>query len=258
MATLYLIGLGIADYRGLSLEAIEILKKTKTVFIENYTNFIEEETIKKIEKMVDKKLIVLGREEVENEKIILEQLKKRDCSMIVAGDPLIATTHISLVLSCKKHNHEVKIIHNSSILSAAIAESGLQVYKFGKTCSIPYWRENYKPVSFLEVIETNNKIQAHTLCLLDIDKELGPMSVKRALNIIFEAQKEIKKQILDLESKVIILSNLGRKNQQIWAGKIKEFLDKKEDVDGPAVLIIPSTMHFVEEEYFRYLEKNNF
>ncbi|MCX8162993.1 MAG: diphthine synthase [Candidatus Micrarchaeota archaeon] len=257
MATFYLIGLGIGSASGLSLEALKILKKINKIFIERYTSFLEEEEVKKIENILSKKIILLEREEVENEKIILDQLEKEDCALIVCGDPLIATTHISLVISCKKLNHKIKIIHNSSILSAAISTSGLQVYRFGKICTIAYWKEKYQPTSFLKIIKTNKKIDAHSLCLLDIDKELGAMSAKKALEIIFLAQKKAKQKILTQKDRIIVLSCLGRENQKIWAGRIEKLLEKKEDIVGPAVIIIPSKMHFVEEEYFQILQKES-
>ncbi|MFN3910247.1 MAG: diphthine synthase [Candidatus Anstonellaceae archaeon] len=252
MEKFYLIGLGIKGEKSLTLEAIEILKKTKKIFLESYTNYLEKGIKKKIEKVIKKKIFILKREEVENEKIILEELKKNQVALLVSGDPLIATTHLSLVLSAKKIGSEVEIIFNSSILNAAIGLSGLQAYKFGKICTIPYWREKYSPTSFLDVIEANQSIGAHTICLLDLDTKLGPMSIKKAFEIIFKAQEVAAKKIIDENTKIIVLSALGTKRQKIFAGKIKEL---KKDLKGPNTIIIPSKMHFLEEEYFQKIQK---
>ena len=62
---------------------------------------------------------------------------------------------------------QVKIIHNSSILTA-IGCCGLQLYRFGETVSIPYWNNNWRPNSFYEKIISNRQRNLHTLCLLDI------------------------------------------------------------------------------------------
>lgn len=45
---------------------------------------------------------------------------------------------------------------------------GLQLYNFGQTVSIPFFREEWRPDSFYEKILYNRKGGMHTLCLLDI------------------------------------------------------------------------------------------
>jgi diphthine synthase len=259
MGTLYFIGLGINPPYTISLEALKSIKNCKKIFLEDYTNFFSNEQKKAIEKLVKKKIIFLNRDELENEKIILDELKYSDCALLVSGEALIATTHSSLYISAKKLNHNIKLIHSSSIISSAICSSGLQIYKFGRVCTIPYWRENYKPTSFLDTIFLNQKILAHTLCLLDIDSKLGPMSIKTALNIILNSINSNKKykKLITKNSNFIAISKLANKEQKIWAGKIKDFLAQNFDLPGPAVLIFPSKMHFLEEEFFNLLKNES-
>lgn len=66
----------------------------------------------------------------------------------------------------KTHTH-TQVIHNASIMNACAA-SGLQLYHFGQTVSIPYFDGEWRPQSFYEKIATNKQAQFHTLCLLDI------------------------------------------------------------------------------------------
>jgi len=255
MANLYLVGLGLRDEKTLSLEALEILKKCQTIFFEDYTNFIKKDTFLNLEKILEKKLIRLSRAELENEKLILNALNSGDCALVVPGEALIATTHHSLVLDAIKLNHKIKIIHSSSVVCAAISLSGLHVYKFGKICTIPFWHENYQPTSFLDTLKENNKIKAHSLCLLDLDENANPMPIKKAIEIIFLAQKKRKLKLFNQNSKIIVLSKISWNDEVIWAGKIKDF---KKDIFGPAVLIFPSKMHFLEEEYFNFLKSSSF
>lgn len=60
---------------------------------------------------------------------------------------------------------EVHVIHNASIMNAAGA-CGLQLYSFGATISIPYWTEEWRPMSFYEKLLYNKRGGMHTLCLL--------------------------------------------------------------------------------------------
>jgi len=66
-----------------------------------------------------------------------------------------------------KKNIKVEVIHNASIINA-VGCTGLQVYRFGETVSIPFFTENWRPYSFYQKIAVNRKNNQHTLLLLDI------------------------------------------------------------------------------------------
>ena len=50
----------------------------------------------------------------------------------------------------------------------AIGATGLQLYSFGQTVSIPYFDGSWRPDSFVDRILSNRAAGLHTLCLLDI------------------------------------------------------------------------------------------
>ena len=134
----YLIGTGL-DKNSISADALKILKSCNKIYLENYTvNFPFK--IEELENSLDIKIEEINRESIENEAIILEADEK-NIALLVYGDSLYATTHIQLILACKEKNIEYKIFHNASIMTA-IAETGLQPYKFGKTPSMPNWEEH--------------------------------------------------------------------------------------------------------------------
>ncbi|MFH1306094.1 MAG: diphthine synthase [Candidatus Micrarchaeota archaeon] len=256
MNTLYLVGLGICDERDLPLKSVEALKKCDKIFAEKYTNIIREGTIERIEKLVGKEIEILKREDVEGEKKILDVCgKNKLVALIVPGDAMSATTHISLLQTARKNGIETRILHASSIITAAAGAAGLQIYKFGKTITIPYWKENYTPASFVDVIKENLEIGAHTLCLLDIDEKMGGMKPSEAIEILKKAQQKqiesggIKKPVIGENAKIFVLFKVGWEDEKIWAGKIREYEMKgKSEPDGPAVIIICGKMHFTEEE----------
>lgn len=51
-------------------------------------------------------------------------------------------------------NIKVEVIHNASIMNA-IGCSGLQVYRFGESVSIPFFTEGWRPYSFYDKILSN-------------------------------------------------------------------------------------------------------
>jgi diphthine synthase len=239
--TLNLIGLGL-NINSISAEALEAIKSSDKIYLENYTvNFPY--TLEELESSLKVKIIPLDRSKVEDESII-EEAKSKNISLLVYGDSLSATTHIQLVLAAKKQKIPYKIFHNASIMTA-IAETGLQLYKFGKTASMPNWAEHTnKPTSFINYIKQNQSIKAHTLLLTDIGLEL-----KDAMN---QLEESAKKESLKLD-KIILISNAGTKNQKIFYDISKNLTGKK--VKMPFALIIPGEMHFIEEEAIEELKE---
>lgn len=231
---LYLIGLGLNE-KGISLQGLESLKKCKKIYLENYTVDLPYK-IDKLERLIGKKIIIADRLFVESEiSEIIKEAKKQDVAILVYGSPLIATTHITLIQEAKNQKVEFQIIHNASILDA-VTETGLQIYKFGKIASMPKWEKNFTPESFIEIVKENQKINAHTLILIDIS-----LDIKDAVKQIKISCKN-KKIKLD---KIIICQLMGTKDKKILYGKIEKLKDKK--IKKPYCIIIPSELHFVEQ-----------
>ncbi len=239
----YLMGLGLNE-KDLTNESLKVLKKSSIIYLENYTvNFPYdiEKFIKDLEKKIKKKIIQANREKVEDLSIIKES-ENKDISLLVYGSPLTATTHISLIQEAKKQKIRFKIFYNSSIFDA-IAETGLEIYKFGKITSIPKWQSNFKPKSFAEIIKENLSINAHSLLLIDIDLDLNDAikELKEACN-----EKDIK------INKIIVCSRLGTNDSKIFFGEFERVL--KLNVEKPYCFIIPGKLHFLEKEVLEDFE----
>jgi len=230
---LYIIGLGLNE-EGISIEGRKILKKCKTVYLENYTVYFPYK-ITKLEKVLGKKVVELERGDVESGKLINES-KDSDVCLLVYGGPLFATTHMSLINDAKKEGIKTKVIYAASVFDA-IAETGLQLYKFGKISSMPTWQKNYEPDSFLDFVKQNQKIKAHSLILIDIGLEL-----EKALDQLEKAAKKQKVKI----GKMVVCSNLGTDSSAIYYGKISEL--EKKDIADPYCFIIPGELHFMEKD----------
>ena len=229
---LHIIGLGLNE-KGISIEGKETLKKCKKVYLENYTVEFPYK-LEKLEKIINKKIISLDRTQVESEKLVIEAKEKNIC-LLVYGCPLFATTQISLIEDCKKNKVKYKIIYASSVFDA-IAESGLQLYKFGKIASMPTWEKNFTPDSFLDFVKENKSINAHSLILIDIG-----LSFKDALNQLIKGSKN-KKFKLD---KILVCSQLGFKSK-FYYNSINKL--KKKKIKTPFCFVIPGKLHFLEEE----------
>lgn len=234
--TFNLIGTGLNE-KSLTLEALELIKDSDHVYLENYTvDFPYDKKV--LEKVTGKKIEELPREKVESEEFI-KNAKKQNISLLVYGDSLSATTHSELILTCKKNKVPFNIVHNASIMTA-IAETGLQLYKFGKTASMPTWKDNWKPDSFAQLIEQNLSMDAHTLLLVDI-----ALPIEKAKMQLKEALENHKLKI----EKIVVCSELGV-NSKIQYDKIDKISNK---IKSPFCFIIPGKLHFLEEEYLEKL-----
>lgn len=244
---LYLIGLGVFDEKDLSLRGLEALKKCSEIYAEFYTNRFSGSQ-SNLESLAGKNIILLKRGDLEErpQDNVLKNSQDTDVALLVSGDPMVATTHIDLILRAKKLGIPYRIIHSSSVYSA-VGEAGLQIYKYGKTASLVYPEKNYFPTSPYDILRENQKNGLHTLFLLDIKAEENRfMSVNEAINLLFEIEKQKKEGLFIPETLCIGVARLGGVTT-IKAGKASE-IAKKDFGKPPHSLIVPGILHFMEKE----------
>jgi len=247
---LYLIGLGLNPPSSITHESLEYLKKSEKVFLDIYTTPIEDCIIEALRKFVGKDIILANRNILEDKlEEIVKEARKKDISILVYGDPTIATTHISFIYECIKRGVKYKVVHNASIINA-VSGLGLSAYKIGKIATIPIERENYKPESFFDILEENKKINAHTIFLLEATKEEF-LSVNKALKLLLNiAKKRNKAELFNDNTKVLVISRYGSNNQKIVYGKVKDII-KIDFGDPPHTIVVPAKLHFMEEELLK-------
>ena len=226
----YLIGLGLNE-KGYSREAYEIISKVDKIYVDSYTVDFPYD-IKQLEaRFRRKKFSQANREFVESLRI-LEEARKQDVVLLVYGSPLTATTHITLIEEARKLRIKSEVVQNASVLDA-IAETGLQIYKFGKTTSMP----NFKADSYLDIVKQNLSIDAHTLILIDIG-----MDFKSSLERLIKDTNNKKIKL----HKIIVCSQLGTDNKKIYYDSVDKL--KKLNLKRPFCVVIPGKLHFVEKE----------
>ena len=251
---LSLIGLGLNDEKDLTLKGLDAARKAKKVYIELYTGYWRG-SLRNLEKIVGKKIIELKRNDLEDDsQKILNEAKKTNVAILVQGDPLVATTHNSLILDARKMKIRTKIIHNASVVSA-IAETGLHLYKFGQVVTIPFPEKTkgVLPQSVYDIISRNKLAGLHTLCLLDvIADEKRYMLPQDAVKILLALEKKNGRKTINKDTELVAVGKLGNDKPVIEYRKISEML-KSKFKRHPAVLIIPGKLHFTEKEFLEKL-----
>lgn len=264
---LHLIGIGYKKEH-ITHEQLEIIKQTDKVFLEYYTSFYQD-SFEELEEFLGKKITICNRDIIENkiEDTILSPSQNSNISLLIIGDPLIATTHTDLLIRCQEIGVETHVYHNISI-GNLITQTGLQFYKFGKITSIPFFNKNFMPRTPFLVYQDNYKMGAHSLFLLDLNPSQdtaykGEETYLKAhdalqfmLNIpkIMLKEEEIEEKdsySIDEDTHAIICSKLGFDDPIIVSGKIQDLIeyDKQNELREPLCLIITGDLHEMEEKF---------
>jgi diphthine methyl ester synthase len=251
--TLYFIGLGLCDEKDITVRGLEAVRKCDYVYLEKYTSILQC-PVEDLEKLYHKKIILADREMVERRAYeILDDAKDKNVAFLVVGDIFGATTHTDLMLRAKEKGVECEYIHNVSIINA-VGIVGLELYKYGKITSIPFTTESFMPETPYDVIKMNRKEGLHALVLLDLrPDEERYMTVNQAINYLLHIEHNRKENIFTEDTLCIGCARIGCKDFKIKSGKAKDLMH--EDFGKPLhCLIIPGTMHFMEEDALKQWE----
>ncbi|PIN68891.1 diphthine synthase [Candidatus Woesearchaeota archaeon CG11_big_fil_rev_8_21_14_0_20_43_8] len=244
---LHMIGIGLCDERDISVKGLEIVKRCDRIFLESYTSRLccsKED----MEKLYGKEIILADRDLVEkNSDEIIMPAKDSDVAFLVIGDVFSATTHTDLLLRAHENGVEVDIIHNASVLTS-IGVTGLELYKFGKTTSVPYPEDGFRPETPYEVLMDNLSLGYHTLLLLDLKADLNRfMTVSEAVRYLLEIEEKRCEGVFTKETRCIGCARLGCGDMKVVYGTASDIA--MLDMGGPLhCLIVPGKLHFMEEE----------
>jgi len=255
LGKLIFVGLGLRGLGGIPVKGVEEARKADKVFAEFYTSPIADLDLEALEKFLGRQVIEVKRFNLEDEggRTVLDEASKGVVVLFVPGDPMIATTHLDLRLRALKAGIRVEIIHAPSIYSAAASASGLQIYKFGRTVTIPFPSETYMPETPYEVVRENLSRGHHSLILLDYDAEAGRwMTVREGLEYLLRIEEKQRENVVTRDRLAVGLAGLGGEDTQIIGGRVGRLLSVEFRLK-PQTIIIPGRLHFMEAEALKVL-----
>jgi len=243
---LIFVGLGLYDLDDISLKGLQAIKEADAVFLETYTSVLTGTTIEQMREKYGKDLIILKRQDVEQKpEPILTAAKNGIAVFLTGGDPMVSTTHADLRIRAHEQGILTKIIHGSSIVSAVSGLTGLQNYRFGKSCSIPYPAPNWFPKTPLDTIHANLKQNLHTIVYLDI-QENRYMSVHEGIELL----EKLMEGSTDSIPIFVGIARAGSNSPVVAAGSSERL--KLVDFGPPLhILVVPASLHEIEEEYLK-------
>src|ERR687894_2277804 len=255
---LWFVGTGINGYRGLSIAALDVLRKCDIVYVESFTSALSEVDIQGLNSLLKMLTKPVQRWFVEDGRDLLEAARTKDVALVTYGDPLIATTHGELHSRAAKNSIKTAILHSASGITSIIGESGLHVYKFGRMVTMT--SELHSAITVYNTIFQNLLAGSHTLILTeyshnDESKEpffLDPSSV---FKMLLNAEQAHKHKIFSDDTFAVVASRVGMQDQKITSGKVKS-LKKMEFGIGPHSVIITGALHFTEIQALSSLTEN--
>ncbi|MFB6115627.1 MAG: diphthine synthase [Candidatus Nanohalobium sp.] len=227
---LYLIGLGLDD-KEITEKGLEALEEVDKAFAEFYTN-TETVDLERLEEKTGQDIEKLPRDKVEREDKIIDSAEEKDTAFLVSGDPLTATTHYDIKHRAQEQGLEVEVIHAPSIFTS-IAETGLNVYKFGRTVTLP---KDSAPQSVADYIEKNDKIGLHSLILLDINYR-AEKAAEKLVNL--------NEDLADRDA--VVIERANNDSQSISVAKLEDFGEKDLGEPPHCIIIIGDTSHKEDE-----------
>ena len=238
------IGLGLYDKTDVSEKGLTCIRNADHVYLECYTSRLMGTTIEELGNYYKKPIHPLFREDVEQHpEEMLDKAEQKNVVFLCAGDPMVSTTHADLRMRAAERGIRTAIIHAASIISAVCGISGLQNYRFGKSCSVPFPQKNWFPTTPIDVIAQNLSLRQHTLVYLDIQNERY-MTVQEAVALL-EAMAEKKGCNIPL---YVGIARAGSDQPVIIAGSADKILAGEF---GPPlhILIVPAELHEMERKY---------
>ncbi len=235
------VGLGLYDERSITAEGKEALREADRVFAEFYTSKLVGTTVETLESYHGVDIEIRGRAGVEQEPgPILDAAETGRTVFLVAGDPMVSTTHTDLRLRAHERGIETRIVHGTTAQAAASSLTGLQNYRFGKATTIPFaYKGSAVPKSVIETVTENRERGLHTLCYLDIKAEEGRyMTASTGAGRLAPELGELL---------AVVVARAGSPSPRVVADSLPA-LAEQEFGEPLHLLVIPGDLHHVERE----------
>ncbi len=236
------VGLGLYDERSITIQGREAVRAADSVFAEFYTSRLAGTTIEALESFHGVDIEVRDRDDVElDPKPILDAAGDGRAAFLVAGDPMISTTHIDLRLRAADQGIETHIVHGTTAQAAAASLSGLQNYRFGRSTTLPFPStfSGEVPESVIETIEDNRDRNLHTLVYLDIDADNDRyLRADRAADLLAMPVDD---------ALVVAVARAGSDDPLVVADRCSALAER--DFGAPLhLLIVPASLHDLEAD----------
>lgn len=229
----------------MTLKGLEVLKASDVVLLDVYTTPFNSATTQELKAQIGSKMTFARREELEGSGMrrVIQLAKEKDVAIAVSGDPFLATTHMALKNEALEAGVRVAYVPGVSIVTAAFAAAGLQVYKMGPVATIVGPSGHYKPRSNYLKLYRNLQLGLHSLLLLGYDgDEKKYITIPFARKLIADELAQMGVHTDDLIA--LGLVGIGVDGEQIRSGTLADL--SIESTELPQCIIVPGSLDDTE------------
>ena len=244
------VGLGLYDERSITIEGRDALADADRVFAEFYTSKLAGATTSDLEAFHDVDIEVRDRVGIERDpEPLFDAARDGSVAVLVAGDPMIATTHVDLRLRATGREIGTRVVHGTTAQTAASSLTGLQNYRFGKATTLPFaYGSGGVPESVLATASENHERGLHTLCYLDIEAEREAyMGADDAARRLASAFGEDERFDAGEETLAVAIARAGSPTPTVRADRLS-VLSTTDFGDPLHLLVVPGDLHHVEAD----------
>lgn len=245
---LTLVGLGLHDLASITVKGLEAARAADVVYAEFYTAIMSGDKAT-MEAFLGRKVEVLDRLGVEKGgPRLLEEARTRKVVLLVAGDPMAATTHADLLVRFRQAKVPLHVIHGPSIFTAAPGLLGLQHYKFGRSTTLVRPEKGWSPTSPFDAVAENHQRGLHTLVLLDIKSDEGYfMRAGDGISVLLELAARTGNTWFTAASPVAVVARAGSDDPLVLTGPAGAMAQRDF---GPPLhcIVVPGNLQVVEQE----------
>ncbi|NOZ31095.1 MAG: diphthine synthase [Crenarchaeota archaeon] len=245
---LYLVGGGLGP--GYQTEIlIKLLNIGDKIYVETYTVPSSDWLLAFVTKHASGEVIVADRSTLEERALALvSEAKDKNIVVVVPGDPMIATTHRSLIMMAEELGVKHRVIPGVSGVCASKSLSLLDFYKFGRTVTVPGPWRRVKPYSVLGYIYDNACIGLHTLALLDIKPSGEQLLPPDAVATLLQLEEEIGVDTLS-KAAGFVIERAGYEDGRVRLyNRLSDIVSYEDKWRQPSSIIIPGEITPIDEE----------
>ncbi|GAB6148645.1 diphthine synthase [Stetteria hydrogenophila] len=240
----------------LTRELLELASAADRVYVDVYTSPGASWLASELERVAPGRVVRAGRDALESGAPGLVEEARRGLVLVVApGDPLVATTHVSLLVEAARRGVEWRVAPGVSGVVAAKALSGLQYYRFGRTFTIPGPWRGVRALSVVDYAYTNVCAGLHSTLLLDVDGGGRQLPPGEAAGILLSLEEEAAGEY-GIEPflhrlMALVISRAGEPGWLVGHARLPSL--GGVEWSPPATIIVPAVIHPTEAEALQAL-----
>jgi diphthine synthase len=236
----------------ITLEVREAVEKASRIYVDVYTMPQTVWLAEWARSLAGDRVVEASRDIIESQSTkIVEEASRGDVVVLVPGDPLVATTHVSLLAEASRRGVRWRVIPGISGVVASKTLAGLQYYRYGRTITVPGPWRGVRAVSIISQLYGNLCVGLHTLVLLDVADGGPQLDPARGASELLSLEEELAsdmgfEQVLP-GLMAVVVERAGHPDARVYWDSIVSIAEGRGGPwREPSSIVVPGIIHPTE------------